>query len=88
MHLHYTVRRILALTLFVLGILTDNHDFSLALNNLALLANFLYRRSDFHLNALLEKLALAYFDRHVILPLVRSYGETSTVTLSPGRIRM
>ena len=78
----------LALTLFVLGILTDNHDFSLALNNLALLANFLYRRSDFHLNALLKKLALAYFDRHVILPLVRSYGETSTVTLSPGRIRM
>ena len=78
----------LALTLFVLRILTDNHDFSLALNNLALLANFLYRRSDFHLNALLENLALAYFDRHVILPLVRSYGETSTVTLSPGRIRM
>ena len=78
----------LTLTLFVLGILTDNHDFSLALNNLALLANFLYRRSDFHLNALLEKLALAYFDRHVILPLVRSYGETSTVTLSPGRIRI
>jgi len=51
----------LALTLFVLGILTDNHDFSLALNNLALLANFLYRRSDFHLNALLEKLAFNNF---------------------------
>ena len=51
----------LALTLFVLRILTDNHDLSLALNNLALLANFLYRRSDFHLNALLEKLAFSLF---------------------------
>ena len=78
----------LALTLFVLWIFTDNHYFSFALDYFALFANFLYRRSDFHLNALLEKLALAYFDRHVILPLVRSYGETSTVTLSPGRIRM
>ena len=29
-----------------------------------------------------------YFSRHVILPLVRSYGDSSTLTLSPGRIRM
>lgn len=29
-----------------------------------------------------------YFALHVILPLVRSYGESSTVTLSPGKILM
>ena len=29
-----------------------------------------------------------YFALHVILPLVRSYTVTSTVTLSPGRILM
>lgn len=40
----------LALALLVLGILTDDHDFSLALNNLALLTNLLNRRSDFHTN--------------------------------------
>jgi len=34
----------------MLGILTDNHDFTLALNNLALFAHFSDRRSDFHLN--------------------------------------
>jgi hypothetical protein len=38
----------LALTLLVLGIFAYYHDFSLALNDFALLANFLYRRSDFH----------------------------------------
>ena len=29
-----------------------------------------------------------HFSLHVILPRVRSYGESSTFTLSPGRIRM
>ena len=43
----------LALTLFVLWIFTDNHDFTIALNHFAFVANFLYRRSDFHLNILL-----------------------------------
>ena len=32
----------------MLGIFADHHDLSLALDNFALLANFLYRRSDFH----------------------------------------
>jgi len=38
----------LALTLLVLGILTDNHDFSLALDDLAFFANGFYGRSYFH----------------------------------------
>ena len=67
----------------MLGIFTDNHYFSLAFDDFALLANFLYRRSDFHC---ITSLKITYFDRHVIRPLVRSYGDISTVTLSPGRI--
>ena len=31
-------------------------------------------------------LVLFYFALHVILPLVKSYGDNSTFTLSPGRI--
>ena len=38
----------LALSLLMLGVLTDHHDFPLALNDLALFANFLNRRPDFH----------------------------------------
>ena len=38
----------LALTLLVLGIFTDYHDLSLALNDLAFFANRFYGRSYFH----------------------------------------
>ena len=40
---------ILTLALLVLGVLADNHDFALALDDLALLAHGLHGRSDFHL---------------------------------------
>ncbi len=40
---------ILTLTLLVLGVLADDHDFALALDDLALLAHGLHGRSDFHL---------------------------------------
>ncbi len=60
----------LALTLLVLGIFAYYHDFSLALNDFALLANFLYRRSDFHYVYLLK--LLHYFERQVMRPFVRS----------------
>ena len=46
----------LTLALLVLGILTDDHDSSLAFDDFALVANFLYRRCDFHLNTLLTLL--------------------------------
>ena len=39
---------ILALTLLMLGIFTDNHDFSLTLDDFALVANLFDRRPDFH----------------------------------------
>ena len=43
----------LALALLVLGVLTNDHDLPLALDDFALLANFLHRRSYFHFCALL-----------------------------------
>ena len=39
-------------------------------------------------NASFRGVNLDYLDLQVILPLVRSYGETCTVTLSPGRMRI
>ena len=38
----------LALTLLVLGVFANNHNFALALDDLALLAHGLHARSDFH----------------------------------------
>ena len=52
------MRRASALTLLMLGIFAYYHDFSLALNDFALLANFLYRRSDFHCEYLLKLLLI------------------------------
>ena len=34
------------------------------------------------------KSILSYLERHVMRPFVRSYGLISSVTLSPGRMRM
>ena len=39
---------ILTLALLVLGVLADDHDFALALDDLALFAHGLHGRSDFH----------------------------------------
>ena len=60
---------------------------------------FLDRRSDFHYYAILSLClglscslgimrVFTYFDLQVMRPLLRSYMETSTVTLSPGRIQI
>ena len=43
----------LTLALLVLGVLANNHDFTLALDDLALFAHGLHGRSDFHLLYLL-----------------------------------
>ena len=40
----------------------------------------------FYINGLISKYLYIYFALHVILPLVKSYGESSTLTLSPGKI--
>ena len=46
--LHSSFLIFLALALLVLGVLADDHDFAMALDDLALFAHGLYGRSDFH----------------------------------------
>ena len=43
-----SIGSVLALSLLVLGIFADNHNFALALNNFALFTHGLDGRSDFH----------------------------------------
>src|SRR3954451_12062783 len=76
-----------------------HHTF--AVDDLALIANFLYRCSYLHNLVLSSRSPLlqiarfarmttekAYLYRYTILPRFRSYGDNSTATLSPGRMRM
>ena len=55
----------LTLALLVLGVLADDHDAALALDDLALLAHGLNRRSDFHYIS-------SYLLLHTIRPRVMS----------------
>src|SRR5205823_89417 len=68
---------------------------ALALDDLAVLAARLDRRSHLHrfASSLLVSSAgfagaILYLNRYVMRPRVRSYGDSSTFTRSPGRIRM
>lgn len=76
----------------MLGIFADNHNGSVALDYLAFLANFLNGRFNFHFYTFPSLfscfMAVLYFARQVIRPFVRSYTDTSTVTLSPGSIQI
>lgn len=78
---HHDGEKESTLTLLVLRVFADNHHATLALDYLALLANGFDRRSDLHVEILLFYQPLL---RHVIRPLVKSYGLSSMVTLSPG----
>src|SRR6185436_17911446 len=70
-----------ALPLLVLGVRADDHHGAVAPDDLAVVAPRLDGRSDLHG-------FLDYFSRYVMRPRVRSYGDSSTRTRSPGRIRM
>src|SRR5690242_4538215 len=70
-----------ALPLLVLGVLANDHHGAMAPDDLAVVATRLDGRSDLHG-------FLDYFSRYVMRPRVRSYGDSSTRTRSPGRIRM
>src|SRR5215468_2922076 len=93
----------LALPLLVTRVRRADHpDDPLSADHLALVANLLHRRADLHddtdswssgpaCRPLLKKLVPLlgdYFARYVMRPRVRSYGDSSSFTLSPGRIRM
>src|SRR6185369_5169086 len=83
------------------GILADHPHHTFAVDDLALIANFLYRCSYLHNPVLSSPFSViadscflaittetAYLYRYTILPRFRSYGDNSTATLSPGRMRM
>ena len=70
----------------MLGILTEHPNDTFTPDDLAFVTHPLDGRSDFH--DILFLRGYFYFARYVILPRVRSYGDNSTVTLSPGRILM
>src|SRR5271155_6275463 len=57
------------------------------MNDFALHTDFLYGGPDFHLRFLFACDAF-YLYRYTIRPRVRSYGESSTATLSPARMRI
>ena len=67
-----------ALALLMLGVVTDDHDLALTLDDLAFFAHFLNRRSDFHdvpsfsVGYVSNSADYAYFERQVMRPLVRS----------------
>src|SRR5262249_565122 len=74
---------LLALSLLVTRVLADDADHAVAPHDLAVLAARLHARSHFH-----RAFVLAYLNRYVIRPRVRSYGDSSTFTRSPGRMRV
>ena len=64
--------QLLALLLLVLGILANNHNAALALDDLALFADGFYGRSYFHCTASLLHPIDQFLLRQVIRPRVRS----------------
>src|SRR6202142_1157145 len=75
-----------ALPLLVLWIGADDHHGPVAADHLAVVATGLHRGSDFQRSSF--ALGAGYFSRYVIRPRGRAYGDNSTRTRSPGRIRM
>ena len=70
----------------MLGVFADDHYMAVSSYDLALFADLLYGWFNLHYNFTMP--FVYYLERQVILPLVRSYAETSTVTVSPGSIRI
>src|SRR5215217_5365390 len=72
----------LALPLLVPRVRADDPDDATPADDLALVAHRLDRRPNLHRGT------SPYLYLYVMRPRVRSYGESSTRTRSPGRIRM
>ena len=73
----------LSLPLFELGIFLINHiKPTFSSDYLTISTTLFYRCSYFHYRN------ISYLYLNVILPLVKSYGDISTFTLSPGNIFM
>src|SRR5438105_8550824 len=77
------IRSLSALALVVPGVLADDPDDSGSSHDLAVLTAHLDGRPNLH-----HRSSRPYLNRYVIRPRVRSYGDSSTLTRSPGRMRM
>src|SRR5688572_31678874 len=77
---------LLALPLLVSRVGADDHHDAAAPDHAALVAHLLHGRPDLHRYLLFSY--WAYLNLYTTRPRVRSYGESSTLTRSPGRIRM
>src|SRR4029077_609755 len=75
----------LSLALLVLRVGANHAHHPAPVNHLALVANLFYRCPNFHFPLLAKT---TYLYRYTMRPRVRSYGESSTATLSPARMRM
>src|SRR5262245_34307343 len=80
--------KVLSLPLLVPGVGADHHGAPVPLDHAAALTHRLDGRAYFHRDPSSGSVAAAQRWRNVIRPRVRSYGESSTLTLSPGRMRM
>ena len=69
----------------MLRVFADDHYTAMSFNDLALFADLLYGWFNLHL---ISPTLSFYLERQVILPFVRSYADTSTVTVSPGSMRI
>ena len=81
----------LPLPLLVFRVGANDHHGAVTANDLAVVAARLDGGSDFQRfldSCVLADGARGYFRRYVIRPRVKSYGDSSTRTRSPGRIRM
>jgi len=91
---YYSHQSPLSLSLLMLGVFADNPYPTFTTNNPALSApNFhgsanLHNLLHFALLSLFSDTLINYLNLYVILPLVKSYGDRSTSTLSPGKTRM
>src|SRR3712207_4836327 len=75
------LERVLPLPLLVTRVRADHEDPTAATDHAAPVAHLLHAGPDLHARS-------RYLYRYTTRPRVRSYGDSSTLTRSPGRIRM
>src|SRR2546425_2191518 len=78
----------LPLPLFVPGVRAEHSDDPATPDHFAFRTDRFDRRFHFHGRSAPSTDGCSYLNRYVMRPRDRSYGESSTVTLSPGRILM
>lgn len=67
----------------MLRVFANDNNFAMAFDHFAFFTDGFDGWSNFHIRS-----SFFYLYRNVIRPRVKSYGDISTVTLSPGKMRM